>query len=351
MTAATPDPGVPDLPVELLATATRPSVQHAQLRARGVHRRDSGWVVARPADVTAALASPALSVATPVAVEATPPGDARLLQARMARFTDPPQHAPRRALLEQLLPDPAGLQPAASRQTSAALQGRTGTFDAMTLARCVPVLVLAAALGVPAAETARVAVLVGQLCDALAPSLAPPATSSSGDDAARALGELLQYVGPWDGDQVDAAAALLFQARDATAALIGNALLADDAAHPAPAHRDPGLAVEQALRWDAPVQCTRRTARADVQLGGVTVPSRERVWVVLAAAEQGAPSRPATFGAGPHACPGAAHAVALARGVLAGLDTAGWQPVVGHDVQYEPRPNLRMPAAVLVQQP
>ena len=88
-----------------------------------------------------------------------------------------------------------------------------------------------------------------------------------------------------------------------------------------------------------------------MQLGGVPVPRGEPVWVVLAAAEQGAPSPPATFGAGPHACPAAVHAVALARGVLAGPGAAGWRPVVGQDVQYEPRPNLRMPAAVLVQQP
>lgn len=212
-------------------------------------------------------------------------------------------------------------------------------------------LVPAAALGVPDGQTTPVSALTGQLCDALAPSLVPPPTDSSCDGAARALSQLLQDVGPWDRDHVDAAAALLFQARDATAALIGAALLADGSVHPDPRHRDPGVALKQALRWDAPVQCTRRTSLADLQLGGVMVAHGEPVWVVLAAAEQGAPSRPATFGAGPHACPGAAHAVALAQGVLAGLDASGWQSVVGQDVQYEPRPNLRMPAAVLVQQP
>jgi len=39
----------------------------------------------------------------------------------------------------------------------------------------------------------------------------------------------------------------------------------------------------------------------------------------IAAAEQGFPSQLATFGAGPYACPAAAHAVAMTRGVLSAL--------------------------------
>jgi cytochrome P450 len=344
MTVPTHASGARELHAQQLATADRPAEEHAQLRDRGVHRRQGGWVVARREDVAAALASPVLGVAGPVAAGAAPQGDARLLQARMARFTDGPQHTGRRALLEQLMPTAAGLEVEAGRQAAAALRGRTGTVDAMPLARTVPVLVLAAALGVPVADRPRVEALTGLLCDALAPSLAAPATGAAEDEAASALIGLLQPVGPWNDEEVAAAAGLLFQARDATAALIGTALLAH------PALRDPAVAVERALRQHAPVQCTRRTALADVQLGGATVPRGGPVWVVLAAAEQGAPSQPATFGAGPHTCPGAEHAVALARGVLTGLGAAGWQPVAGQDVRYEPRPNLRMPAVVLVEQ-
>ena len=64
----------------------------------------------------------------------------------------------------------------------------------------------------------------------------------------------------------------------------------------------------------------------------------------IAAAEQGFPSQPATFGAGPHACPAAAHAVAMTRGVLSALRADGWQLVPGQPV----RPNLQLPAAVLM---
>ncbi len=48
-----------------------------------------------------------------------------------------------------------------------------------------------------------------------------------------------------------------------------------------------------------------------------------------AAAEQGFPSQPATFGAGPHACPAAAHAVAMTRGIVSALRADGWQLVPG----------------------
>jgi len=333
-----------DLSAGQLATGVRLAEQHARLREQGVHRRDDGWVVARAPDVTAALLSPALTVAA-----ADPPvGDARRLQAVMARFCDGPQHTRRRGLLEQLLPGTPGLEAAAAQRTATALRERTGVVDVMALARRVPVEVLAAALGVPPAELTAVGALVGRLCDALAPCLgAPSAEPGDGDKAAGELTAALAALGPWDDEQLTAAAGLLFQARDATAALIGAAVLDDGG----PADRDPAARVEWALRHDAPVQCTRRTAVDDVALGGVTVPGGAAVWVILAAAEQGPPSPPTTFGAGPHTCPGAAHAVALARGVLSALRTENWQPVPGQPVDYEPRPNLRLPATVLVRQP
>ncbi len=70
----------------------------------------------------------------------------------MARFCDFPQHAHRRELVEELLPDVPGLQAAAAQRMAAGLRDRTGVFDVMPLARTVPVVVLAAALGVPAAK-------------------------------------------------------------------------------------------------------------------------------------------------------------------------------------------------------
>jgi len=51
------------------------------------------------------------------------------------------------------------------------------------------------------------------------------------------------------------------------------------------------------------------------------------------------------FGAGPRACPGSVHALALAAGVV---DAVRDGRLVGHEVRYEPRSNLRIPARPVV---
>jgi len=342
--------GVQDEPAAPeLATGDQLADQHARLRRRGVHERVGGWVVARPDDIAAALVSPSVSVAGVAAAGGAPVGAAPALQAGMARFSDGTRHIRRRGLLEQVLPAVSGLREAARQRTAALARVRVGRWDAMPLARTVPVLALADAVGVPARDVDRVGDLVGRLCDALAPALDQPAPDVDADGAARDLVALLAPVGPCDKEQTAAVVGLLFQARDATAALIGTALL--DSTPVTGPDRDLATRVERSLRQNAPVQCTRRTTLEDLSLGGVTVPRGAPVWLVLAAAEQGPPNRPATFGAGPHSCPGAEHAVALALGVLDGLDRTGWRPVPGQPVRYQPRPNLRTPSTVVLARP
>ncbi len=337
-----------ELPVPQLATCRCPADEYAALRARGVHCRDGAYVVARPDDVAAALASSALSVAPAYSRG----GRAAQLQAQMARFSDGTDHARRRALVEALLPDPTGLERDAARRAGELLEPGRSFVDAMPVARTVPIAALAAALGVADADVPWVVTMVGRLCDGLAPTLSarPGARADVGvDDAALLLSNLVATAGagrPASDEAVAAAVSVLFQARDATAALIGAALLinadSDDA--------DVEDGIERALRQQPPVQSTRRTAHADVEIGGATVPRGAPVWVLLAAAETGPPAPPATFGAGPHACPGSALAAALARGVIAGVRAAGWRAVPGQPVTYEPRPNLRLPTQVLMQQ-
>lgn len=329
--------------MEALATCPDPAEHHATLRARGVHRRGAAWVVARPDDVAAALSSPSLGVAP-----ADPPTtDTGRLQARMARFSDGADHARRRALLEAMLPGTDGLEQAAAQRSGALLDCDTAVLDLMPVARTVPVAVLTAALGVPPSSVERVVTLTGQLCDALAPRLATAAAPTRPDPDHQALTALLAPLGPWDEEQVAAAVGILFQARDATAALVGTAALYGD--------REPNLDVDGqldlALRQNAPVQCTRRRALTEVTLGGSTIPRGADVWVVLAAAERGGTTPPATFGAGPHACPGSSLARTLARGVLRAVRDRGLRPVPGQPVEYEQRPNLRLPARFLVARP
>jgi cytochrome P450 len=309
--------------------------------------------VARPDDVREALASPALTV-----VPAVPSGGAdrvgegggggevpgraaRELQGRMARFSDGTVHQARRERVLALLPDAVAAERAARAVTIAALAGRTGSQEAMELARRVPVEVLAGALGVPGGQLGAVATATGQLCAALAP--APGAAGvAEGERAAFALLKIL--AGREGDDRALAVISVLFQAHDATAALIGLAL-ARTAARPGGTAAE---LVEAVLRDDPPVQCTRRTSARPVTIGGVTIPVGEAVWILLAAAERGAPTPPATFGSGPHGCPGRDLATALARGVVSGVLEAGWQPAAGDELGYQPRPNLRMPVSVPV---
>jgi cytochrome P450 len=226
----------------------------------------------------------------------------------MARFTDGPDHADRRAAVEDLLaalPAAGDLAAAARARTEAWLSIRTSRCDGMVLARRVPVAVLAAALGVPDDRVDEVVNRVATVVGAVAPRAGPaPVGPAAADAAVRALDALLPGA--------TAALSILFQAHDATAALIGNALVT-------------GLPVADVLREAPPVRHTRRVG-----------PGGEPVVVDLA----GQP-----FGAGTHACPGRDQAIALATGVLAGITAAGWSPVPG-DVAYEDRPNLRLPAHV-----
>jgi hypothetical protein len=163
--------------------------------------------------------------------------------AQMARFCDGPLHAYRRAEVLRVLPDPPDLERGAQRLTETRLADR---LDVVPLAFSVPVAVLGDALG------------VGDLNPEIADLTERGIVRTGLPDVART--------------------SVLFQARDATAALVLTAI----------AEGRPHEAV-------APVTRTRRAPDS---------------WVSLV---------DAPYGAGPHECPGRAHALALARGMLAAL--------------------------------
>jgi cytochrome P450 len=330
-----------DTPIEQIATSSPPDRWHGPLRAAGTHCRDGAWVIAGPRDVSAALASPALTVVPGPG----PDGPAARLLASMARFSDGPDHRRRRELLTSLLPPVPRVARTAAVRINEYLRRRNATFDVMPVARLLSAEVLADALGLTQADAARAATLTGMLCDAVTPSLTTrEGTVAAGDEAATQLTALMASRRGQDDERVTAAVSILFQARDATAALIGTTLLAGSRLG---AGVSPAQQVEHVLRREAPVQCTRRTALTEVQVGDAVIPAGAPAWVFLATAERGS-GIPATFGSGPHGCPGAAHASAIARQVVAVLAAEGWHPVAGQRIELEPRPNLRVPARVLV---
>lgn len=162
---------------------------------------------------------------------------------QMARFSDGTLHEGRRAEVLGVLPAAQALEPAARRTMEAGLSGR---LDVVPLAFSVPVAVLGRAMGLGDRNEEITELVVNGVASATLP------------DVART--------------------SVLFQARDATAALVLSCIAEDR----------PPEAV-------SPVTRTRRAPGT---------------WVSLA----GAP-----YGAGPHQCPGREHALALARGMLAAL--------------------------------
>ncbi|HVF76633.1 MAG TPA: hypothetical protein VM938_16470 [Acidimicrobiales bacterium] len=233
------------------------------------------------------------------------------VQAGMARFSEGDEHSRRRAIADSRLAmlDPAQLRGAARRCTAAKIAGRDEVEIMSELARTVPVAVLAAALGAADPDTAVAA--TRRLCLALAP---PEGSSPScGWPEVRELAGLLGLDHDVDTDEAVNVVALLFQAMDATAGLIGNALRA--AAGPPP------VTVVRTMR---------------------VTPAGDHRAVGLEAADP-----PLPFGAGRHRCPGEAHALALAAGVLDALDAAGAVVIDAPDAD-EPRLNLRIPTVVAV---
>jgi cytochrome P450 len=286
-------------------------------------------IVVPDAEVDEILGSDSWLVVQPSA----PDPRAQALLAKTARFSEGRGHLERRAAAQALMPDPARARETARLLTGKAIADAGRFLDAMPVARHVPVATLASCLGVPQDASDRVASLVGRLCDASAPSLLPRRPADGLGEVADELAAI-SAVACGSAAAGEAAIGLMFQARDATAGLVGSALLrAGD-------HDFPDRTVEETLRRDAPVQATTR-GRA----GSQDPPAL--AWVVLTAWDA-TPDIAPTFGRGRHACPGHAVAAALASGVLDAFREARWQAVPGQSVGYEPRPNLRVPHQVLL---
>ena len=254
-------------------------------------------IVDDPAQVRAILADPDYRVPDPG--RGAPSGTLAWLRQNVARLSNGADHERRRELAEDLLRrvDPAVLRAGARDATNAAIDGAGGRpFDAMTLvARQVPVRVLAAALDVAHPEQAT-----GQLAAVAAAFLPGTIDRGTADGSVARLAELLP-AGP--DEQVAARIGLLVQAYEATAGLIGNAVAAGMAAAPRPA----ADVVAQTVRSNPPVRLTRRVT-----------PSGETIALDLTSARDD-PAGHLAFGSGLRACPGAAHARALAEGAVGPL--------------------------------
>ncbi|HEX9622762.1 MAG TPA: hypothetical protein VF979_00180 [Streptosporangiaceae bacterium] len=281
-------------------------------------------------EVRAILADPSYVVPPAPAVPDAETGTLAWLRSLVARFCDGDAHDRRRALVERELGelDPARLRSAAAELTERelALQSHGEQFDAMILARRVPVAVLATELGlagddVPSAVDAVITAAPGYPN----PDAARPGTDASVERLAETLGAA-GGLGRDDAELLANRIGLLMQACDATAGLIGNALITafvvgDGDSVPA---SDELLA--ETISGDPPVLRTRRLN-----------PDGEAITLDISEC---------TFGAGRRPCPGADQATALAIGVLDAILPAC--ELADQQIDYVPSPNLRIPAKLMI---
>lgn len=266
------------------------------------------------AEVMTALTDPAFTM-PPVPSGGPVPG-IRWLRQHVVRFADGADHERRRALVTDLLAGvaAAGLRPAARERATALLADEKSVNVMTRLARVVPIEVLTTALGLPDVSPDIVAIV--------ATSYQPnPAIEEQPAD--EAVGQLVTAFGGTADELTAAKISLLVQTCDATAGLVGSAVVA--------ALRSAGdadQAVADALAQQAPAQITRRQQASTGTLVTIDLAGNEL-----------------PFGAGPHQCPGGDHAVAMAAGVVDAL--AGWT-LADQDIEYEPSPALRVPKKVVV---
>ena len=363
-------------------------------------------VVGRHADCSRILRDPRASsernrslLASPEQREQRPPSFLSL---------DPPDHTRLRRLVSKAFAPRviAALAPRISEvcgELLTAAGARTGTAAGRgtievvgELAYPLPVRIISEMLGVPAGDHARFAGWSASLANSLQPRFLTDDGSPSaftavaqarlefadyfreliaarrarpGDDL---LSELIRAED--DGERLSeqeliaTCVLLLVAGHETTVGLISNAILAL-LRHPdqlAALRADPDLAegaVEETLRYDAPVQLTGRVARGGMRVGPVSAPDGAVLLLLLAAAgrdpelfeapdsfdiRRGAANHLA-FAAGPHFCLGAP----LARLEAAIAIRAFATRVAGAEIDpaglaYKPNLNLRGPARLVV---
>ena len=155
----------------------------------------------------------------------------------------------------------------------------------------------------------------------------------------------------------------LFQTYEATAGLIGNILVALASYPEIQAQLIANFnlirpIVQEVLRYDPPIQNTRRFLIADTNLAGHQLRQGEMILVLLAAANRDPLANPEpnrfdisrpqrqsfSFGSGVHSCPGYSIANLIAQAAIEGLYKVGFvSQELTSPVSYSPSVNARIP--------
>lgn len=381
-----------DLPADPVATVTHPNPYpyYDDLVRRAPLMRDPRlgvWVASSADAVTSVLRSEICQV-RPKA-QRVPRHLERTLSAHifrnLARMNDGEPHRQLKAVVSSALGtvDPRIVRAQSDRWAGllrGPLQPNRSSLALTDFAFRLPVYVVASLLGTPADQLPAVASLVRDFVWNIGPggSLAPddtPAmqlrtlfktileTGSSGP----LLLALIQAATLPGGVNVETiianAIGFLQQTQDASAGLIGNTLvaLANDAAVRERVLNEPELllqCVHEVLRYDAPIQNTRRFVVETGEVWGQPMREGDDILVILAAANRDptAITRPQqfdldrlqrtefSFGTGWHACPGNTLATTIAWRGVAHLVASG-VTLERHPrtVSYVPSANARIP--------
>ena len=287
------------------------------------------WVASGPWLVEQALRHPQLRVRPPAepvprALQGHAAGEVFAL---LVRMNDGAFHAEHRPGVERAIGALTGT--AVVQAAEAATRHLAARCEANALLSAIPVQAMARLAGVRGPDLDRTVAWVHDFVHGIAAGADAGAVERA-DAAARALMEQGERAGL---PRVGAAAriALMQQALDATAGLLGNAIraaLADAS--------DAAQIVGRVARSDPAIHNTRRFAAADLELGGHAIAGGQGLVLVLV------PDAP--FGHGAHACPGERIAQQLAATALRTLQSLGpLARTFGRVGGYRPLPNARIP--------
>lgn len=290
----------------------------------------SAWVVSGPYLVQQALRHPKLHVRppgdpVPQALQGRPAGE---VFARLVRMNDGDFHARHRPEVAAAAGRFGDLPVAQAAQ--AATRDLLPRRGADALLSAIPVQAMARLLGVPAGRLDATVDWVHAFTAGIAAGAAPEAV-----DRADAAALELMAQGEREGLAPAAAAnriALMQQALDATAGLLGNSVHAALRGE----EEEAAALVARVARDDPAIHNTRRFAAGELELGGHRIASGDCLVLVLV------PEAP--FGAGAHACPGERIALQIAAAALETLRSlAPLARSFGAVRGYRPLPNARIP--------
>jgi cytochrome P450 len=386
-------------PTDTLAAVTHPDPYpyYAHLVAEKPLYRDDAlglWVATSAAAVTGVLNHDLCRVRpaaepVPKALQGSPVGE---IFRQLVRMTDGRDRCPLKNAISATLTAMEGPPAAAESRRWADLLARqngigpdTDPSGISSFAFELPTYVVLSLLGAPADSLAELASWAADF----APSFSPVSSPEQIEAGKVAAGHLLKFFrslisspvaeanpglltamlqearrfGRDDPDAVVAnAIGFLFQAYEATAGLIGNALLAL-ASHPEVRKEAEGASslsevVQEVLRYDPSIQNTRRFLAGPATIEGQELQEGDVLLVVVAAANRDPSANPHperfdlhrkdrrifTFGAGPHECPGQRLAATIATAGVERLLGAGVDPLrLVETVSYNRSANIRVP--------